>query len=315
MIYKQFFDKLVDDIRIRANLGSPEATGFYAIHCPVCLKSDKKTGGFKFEDDKIIYNCFRGSCDASTVYEMGKPISRKFRNLMETLGVQIPPELRLVKSSLQKAISQEDNRFKKIVYSQISLDFDYDPIDESSHPNAEMWLDYLAERRIHTDDVILITSGQYRGLMGIMMFFYDRLIGVQIVTLKGVYISHYGGNTNVIYIPERRLDKTVILVEGAMDAKCFPNTVAVLGAKITPEQAYNLAGRNVIMIPEKGTSNRFIDQFSQYGWSISFPDWGDCKDLNDAVVKYGVIVVAKLIKNGIITNKLKADAVYKLWNK
>jgi amidophosphoribosyltransferase len=28
-----------------------------------------------------------------------------------------------------------------------------------------------------------------------------------------------------------------------------------------------------------------------------------------------LLLLAKLIKNGIITNKLKADAVYKLWNK
>ena len=68
---------------------TPKTTGFYAIKCPMCRSKETKAG-FKFEPDKIIYNCFKGKCTASTEYVYGEHVSKNFKELMETIGVQIP---------------------------------------------------------------------------------------------------------------------------------------------------------------------------------------------------------------------------------
>jgi hypothetical protein len=306
------FEELKQDITIKANLGSRENTGFHAVYCPICNKTERKTGGFKFDDDKIVYHCFRGSCDASTVYEFGKPISKKFRALMESIGVTIPAQLLMVKSSFQKTLESLDERlYKKHYYKDVQKLESFTKHEQASKMNREYWESYFSKRCCDMNDVLLCDTGKYKGCSAIEMKFFDKTIGYQIITRHGDYIKQFDGNTNLLYIPNGTIQNTVILVEGTMDAKCFPNAIATLQSKISPEQAYMLKGKNVIMLPDMDGSNRFIEQFMDYGWSISIPDWG-VKDLNEAVIKYGVIVTAELIMEGICKNKTKAEMLYKM---
>ena len=308
MIQKSF-NKLVDDIKMYAHLGSVEGTGFHSLNCPICRKMDRKTGGFSFTSDSIIYNCFRGSCDSSTVYEMGKPIPRKFRALMEALHVTIPPELKLVKSTFQKQISQlDDELFKKHTYTDLEVVPKTKPMTED-HELAHKFLD----RAVPLDGILYFTGGEYKGCACIPFYYYDKLIGYQVLTKNGKYITITGGNSHLVAINGGALNENVIVCEGAMDAFCFPSTFGVLHSEISPQQAYLLRGKNVVMLPDK-KGNNFIDQFHQYKWGISFPDWGDdCKDLNDAVIKYGVMVVARMIKEATVYDKFKANVMYKAW--
>lgn len=315
------FDNLKQEIIYKANLGSQEATGFHAVHCPICKKTDRKTGGFKLEHDKIVYHCFRGSCDASTVLELAQPPSRKFRALMEAIDVEIPLELRMVKSSFQRQMETlNDDLFKKHYYKDVKKLPDFVSFDEGKQIYQDFWEDYFTTRATPFHDVLLCNEGVYKGCCALQMKYYDKTIGYQIITQRGDYIKQFDGNTNLVYIPESGylpsgLDDTVLVVEGSLDAKCFPSTIAVMQSKISPEQAYVLRGKkNVIMIPDMDNTNHFIDQFHRYeGWSISIPDWGsDCKDLNDAVIKYGVIVVAELIMEGRTYDKYKAEVLYRM---
>jgi hypothetical protein len=311
-ILTNHFEDLKQEIVIRANLGSKENTGFHAVYCPICNKTDRKTGGFKFESDKIVYHCFRGSCDASTVYEFGKPISKKFRSLMDSIGVTIPTQLLMVKSSFQKTLESLDERlYKKHYYRDVHKLELFIKSEHSKKVNREYWQYYFESRHCDMNGVLICDEGKYKGCCAIEMKFYDKTIGYQILTRRGDYIKQYDGNTNLLYIPDGNIRDTVILVEGTMDAKCFPNAIATLQSKISPEQAYHLRGKNVIMLPDMDGSNHFIEQFMDYGWKISIPDWG-VKDLNEAVIKYGVIVVAEMIMEGICTNKNKANALYKM---
>lgn len=312
----KLFEQLKQDIIVRANLGSTEATGFHAVHCPICNKTDRRTGGFKFEDDKIGYHCFRGSCDASTVYELGKPIPKKFKRLMESIGTTIPTELRMIKSSFHKALENlNEDLYKKHYYKDIEPLENFVTFDNGLDRYQDFWKSYYESRHVGYDDVLICNKGKYSGCSAIQMNFYDKTIGYQIVTPKGDYIKHYGGNTNLLYIPENKLSNTVLVVEGTLDAKCFPNTVATMQSKISPEQAYHLRGKNVIMIPDMDKNNQFINQFSQYGWKISLPDWNGLKDLNEAVSKYGTIVVAEMIMESLTTDKNKAMMLYKMRTK
>jgi hypothetical protein len=235
---------------------------------------------------------------------------------MESIGIDIPIELKMVKSSFQKQMeSLDDNLYKKHSYQDIQLDEHFDLLTETSHPNRFFYEEYFESRHTSYDDVIIFTTGQFRGLAAIPMMFYDKLIGVQVITLEGKYVKLFYDNTDVLYIPEGKIQDPVIAVEGALDAKCFPNTIATLGSHITSKQAYFLRGKHVIMVPDK-KGNKFIDQFYKYGWSISLPEWGnDCKDLNDAVCRYGVISVAEMIRESEVKDRLRGAIMYRDWTR
>lgn len=313
--YYKSFEKLKTDLISRAGLHTKEASGFYAVYCPVCGKENKKTGGFRIEDDSIIYNCFRGSCDGTVVYEAGTPISKKFRRLMDLYGVQIPADLRMIRSTFKRELENLDeslykkNQYKDCDEPEYMVEFEDAPSHFKNH-----WVKEFDKRKTPLDDTYIINKGRYKGCCAIEMKFYERTIAYQIHTLNGNYVMHSNGNSNPIYLPEHVVpDSPIILVEGTFDAKCFPNAVATMKKTITPEQAFHLRGKEVIMLPDK-TGNHFIDVFSDYGWSMALPDW-DVKDLNAAVCKYGILSAARMIRESIITDKLKAKTKYKIWSR
>lgn len=306
---KEFLD-LQDDIKLTMGLGRPEATGWYSCKCPVC-NNDRKTGGFMFEEDKIVFQCFRASCDSNTGLTEGEYVSKKFRNLMDTIGVQIPVQILTAKRKNKPLLEVEDERYKKHYYKQITPDFDYTPLHESSKGIAQVWIDYFDSRYVDSSSFLLISGGKYRNLVAIPMYFFDRLIGHTIVTQNGDYLKEYQGNTNILVLPECSIPDEPIIVEGLIDAYSIPDGVGLTGDHLSPEQAYFIRNKKGIMVPDK-TGNRFIDQFERYEMRLSLPNW-DVKDVNAAVTKYGVIETMNRIKNGCIDNRNEAMVKYKLW--
>jgi hypothetical protein len=312
------FYKLQQDISANAGLGRAEATGFYTLNCPVCKKMDRKTGGFKFENDKIVYNCFRGSCDASCVYELDNFVPKKFKNLMEIIGVKIPMLLRVKKHSASDIVKKQLDREKFEVneYKEMQHPEDWVLLADSDHPKAETWKEYLINRCCSLADIFFFNKGQYRGLIAIAIYHGEMFIGYQVITgnESGAKYILVTDNEGLIYCPEREIPKTAIIVEGALDANCFPNTVAVFKSKISPKQAYHLRHSQMIFLPDR-TGNNFIESFKFYEDSkFCVPDW-NYKDLNAAVCEIGVIEAATRIMKNIVDSPAHADVKLGLWKK
>ena len=307
------FQDLVSDIQMNAGLSSQEATGFYMIHCPVCKKNDRKTGGFKFEHDHIIYNCFRGKCDATCVMTEGEPVSRKFKTLMKTIGVDIPASLLVKKQSLADKIQSLDhdlyveNSYKPVVFSDGKL------VDAL----PSYWIKRLENRCVdlETTGIKYIKDDKFDGDIAFPFYVGNMCIGHQIYTRSGKYIKKFGGQEHPIYIPNKWLsDDIVLVVEGTFDAECFPNTCAVMGDHISPQQAYHLRGRNVVMLPDRTGGNKFHEQFYKYDWGLCVPPWKE-KDLNSAVMEYGHMAVAQMIVDHIYWKKVHGQTAYNMWRK
>ena len=311
------FDKLLTEVQSCGLDMHAEASGFHSVYCPICNKTEKRTGGFRFESDKIGYNCFRGSCDASCVYTFGEPMSRRFKRLMEAIGVKVPASLRMVKSSIQKAMEDVDNDlYVKNSYNKIDFpEGNMVTVTDDDSDLGAWWRRYLERRKIPMTGLRVCHSGQYRDCLMIPFWNDGKYVGCQFLTKAGVYLANYGGNEHLLYSPSGSFNmKTVILVEGAMDARCIPFGVATLGKKVTPEQAYHLIGKRVIMLPDI-YGNHYIDQFQDYEWEICVPPW-DVKDLNDAVKKYGLLVATRMVMDNLYkpSNPTKAIAAYKIWS-
>lgn len=306
------FEQLVDDVKSWAG-GDVNGSGFHAVNCPMCKNATQTTkkGGFKFEGDKIVYNCFRGSCTASTVYEMGEPVSRKFRDLMDRIGVKIPIQLK-TKRKRKVALFDDvlnSDLYEKNVYNDLGK-----PPKIFSTKIPDHWIDFLVNRSAFVDaDIRYVTDGDYEGCLAVMNYYYDRLIGWDYITPNGKYVAAAESSESSILIPQRSIPDKVLIVEGIMDSLCFPNTIAVKKSKIDKKQAYHLRRcSEVVVLPDRKGSH-LHESARKFGFHIAIPMWNE-KDLNEAVCKYGVLVTARKIYDNIYDpNSAKAKVLLKRW--
>jgi len=281
------------------------ATGFWTVKCPVCGDYQKR-GGFKFEKDKIIYNCFRGKCTARTAYTYGTVMTSKFKKILKAFDIDIPLEYLTQKSKIQEALQPE--LYEKHFYKDISLNSDFIKLDIFRH---KIFVDYLHQRGIHDTDYYIGSSGQWTNKLIVPFRLYDSLIGWQGIDIRrGIYLKS-SGNTDLLYFSTNTIPKEPLIVEGVFDAKSIPDGVATLQSTISKKQAYLLRNSSPILIPDRKDSN-YLHAAKLYGWRMSIPDWKE-KDANAAIQKYGRLVVAKMIHDGICHNYNEAEVKYKMW--
>lgn len=100
----------------------------------------------------------------------------------------------------------------------------------------------------------------------------------------------------------------VIVCEGPFDAMSIDG-VAVLGNGVNETQAEIIERltRDIIVVPDFDSSGAaLVDAALEYGWQVSFPVWAEtCKDINEAVRKYGKLFVLKSILDGRENNQLR----------
>ena len=110
--------------------------------------------------------------------------------------------------------------------------------------------------------------------------------------------------------------KFVIVTEGPFDAITISG-VSILGSEINDTQRELIDGlnRQVIVVPDRDApGEKLINQAKEFGWSVSFPDWGDnVNDVADAVAKYGRLFVIQSILKTTESNKLKIDLKRKMY--
>jgi DNA primase len=104
--------------------------------------------------------------------------------------------------------------------------------------------------------------------------------------------------------------KFVIVVEGPFDAMAVDG-VSIQGSEISDTQAelIDRLQREVIVVPDTDSAGRkLVDRAIELGWTVSYPVWQEtCKDLNEAVVKYGKLFVLKSILTARETSRLKIE--------
>lgn len=303
------FDQLASDISLTVG-GHSTGSHFMPVNCPFCKNKHQtqKKGGFKVEGDMIIYNCFIGSCDATTVYQKGEPVPKKFRALMDEFGVKIPLELITRRKTVKNFVEELDDRFEKNVYKTLTF-----PKECSNQGITDYWADYLADRLCiyHDLDYRYVTDGQFKGSLAIPHYYFDKLIGWVYITKGGKYITETKSSESMLFIPNRIPPRRPIIVEGHLDALCFPNTVATIGPKVTKKQAYHLRNSNPIVLPDRRGS-KLYESAKEYGWDVCIPMWKE-KDLNEAVINKGILVAAHMIHNGVMRVSGKSEILYKRW--
>jgi hypothetical protein len=299
------FEDLKQNILNHAPIQHVSATGFHTLKCPVCGDHTERAG-FRFEDNQIGYNCFRGVCDANVLYIEGEPISKKFRHLMDVIGVEIPPGLRL-NSKKQKAVEVlNEDLYKEIHYTDLEISDKFEAYDPREYPEIKA---YLRHRGVPNFVDFFVRD---KKTMVIPFFYYGKLIGWQKHKIWTQYYEKSSGNSSMIYLPTGKIPQNPIIVEGVFDALSLPNAIAIMGNRVTKEHAFVLRNFKPILLPDKKDS-RFLEAVKKYKWRLCLPNWGKYKDANEVLEQHGKYVLAYLIGKGIIEESKYVEQQFKLW--
>lgn len=288
----------------------------------------RQRGGMIRNGDGCSYHCF--NCGFKSSYQAGRHLTRKMRQLLAWMGA---PDDVITKLSLEALKIEEDSR----VLEAVTLPtFEDRSLPEGAVP-IEEWINHLDQfdpgLRASFDTVVDYIVA--RGFNPLDDFYWTPLAGLaDRVIIPFRYQGRIVGNTarkvgegkpkyisdqtpGYVFNLDRQDDhrKFVIVVEGPMDALSIDG-VAVLGADIMDKQALliNRLGREVIVLPDRDPDgSRTVDRAIELGWSVSLPEFGDCKDANDAVRKYGRIWTLQQIINSKETSELKIKLLGKRW--
>jgi len=302
------------------NLGKKTPKGFYPLKCPVC--NDRKIrAGFKFEGNGFGYNCFRGKCQHKFRWN-GGPASEKMERLFNSAGIPQDSWQHLV--DLFPSSTQKEFELPKVVIKKLPpinlpsgsmLLKDCDPTDIRTKWAVEALLDkgvspldysyYLIHcipRRGELDFRNRIIIPVY--YKGELIFYQGRWYNPKVKTTVK-YLNASGVDREQLFFNMDELDKEtetpLIVVEGIFDAMLLGG-ISCLSNKLTDEQVVLLqrSSRKKIIVPDYDEAGKgLVNQALANEWNVSFPDWGSCGDLGEAVQKYGKYKVAGMIHEGI----------------
>lgn len=321
-------------------------SGWISFNAPCCHHNGenpdtRSRGGVTANSDgSVSYHCF--NCGYKASYQPGRHLTFKFRKLLNWLGADDADVKRLVIEAIRvrelispEEIKQEDA--EPIVFTPrplpegtvsfeeiktfLSLTDDSYNLTENL-PGIGHKIEYVHERFVNLEKYkFYVTDSTEHSLhqrVIIPFTWQGKIIGWTARTVVDGIKPKYYTDCDAGYVfnvdKQQKDWKFVIVCEGPFDAMSIDG-VAVLGSECSEQQAEIIEGlgREVIVVPDKDKAgNKLISDAIEYGWSVSFPLWYEtCKDINEAVIRYGKLFVLKSILEAKETSRLKIELLRK----
>lgn len=319
----------------------PTSRGWHTMKCQLC-HDYKKRAGFKFEGEAVSYNCFNCAKTAGFDPIKHRSIPSKMRDVLEAYGVPLSEFNEVLfeawKNGSPAGSSSEDDSKLHIRFNELLLPDYFVKLDPNS---KDIWhqvaCGYLEiERGIDPEsypflildreaELTRIEKAKWKGYLVIPYYRNNKVIFYQARNLaedgRVKYQSPSEGKETAIFGYDeiyKYTDEPLYVHEGFFDAHIFGNSVAVFGNKMTDEQIeiLNRCNRQKIVIPDRrGNGDVLAKQGLENDWAVSIPDIGGCKDVNDAVKKYGKMYVVKTVMDNVRTGFAAEVAVSTLCEK
>lgn len=307
-------------IRQYVQLDPPNQNGWCSVRCHVCNDHTRKgnRGAFLFDHDKIVYKCW--NCFHVSTYDPNEHeyIPKSMITTLDAFGV---PDKEWKQVILDSPAYRNGGITKKVEKSKlgnidpkiIELPSFFFPLKGATCDLSKKARQYLIEARgVDPDSYPFMLAKKpdnprlFKWLGRVIMPVYKNnnlvyYIGRALFNAEKKYETPATPKERVLYGFDRLFEHTdtpLLINEGWFDAHVVDG-VATLGNVITPYQIewLNRSRREKVYIPDKfGDGLRAAEQAVELGWSIATPDIGSsCKDMNDAVKKYGKMYVMKEI--------------------
>jgi len=302
------------------------SSGWVSFNAPCCVhtgeSADRRSrGGVKQQEDDWSYHCF--NCGFTASFVPGRPVSFKARKLLGWLGVDSTDIERLNLESLKRK-SLLDLTAERNTIKQTQIDFDEKEVPdgvERIDPNNKLhfhYVDYLKQRGIVFGYPFLVDKKRGpRDRIVIPYTYKNRIVG---------HTSRYLDNRTPKFINSQQpgymfgydLQKSdwtsAIVVEGIFDALSISG-LACMHETISKDQAQLLKQlkRRIIVVPDQDRAGlSIIDAAVEHKFEVSIPEWPkDVKDVNDAVVRFGVAHTLQQIHQHAERSKIKIEMAKK----
>jgi hypothetical protein len=311
--------------------------GWISFNAPCCIHNRETAdtrgrGGIKTNNGQISYHCF--NCGYTTSFIPGRHLTFKFRKLLAWLGADDLTVRRLVIDAVrlkdlvapeqlaqepEQAITYEARQLPEQAKNVVELANFYSIGDYNNVP-AELLasIEYVHRRSINLNRYEFYWTPEeaynlHRRIV-IPFRYQGEIVGYTsraiVDGIKPKYWSSHPADF-VFNLDTQQPDwKFVIVCEGPFDAMSVDG-VAVSGSEISDIQVDQIdrLQREVIVVPDTDRAGRkLIDRAIEAGWTVSFPVWQEtCKDINEAVVRYGKLFVIKSILAARETSRLKIE--------
>ena len=314
-------------------------SGWISGNAPCCVHNGEKSdtrgrgGMMTTEDGGITYHCF--NCHYKTGWRPGRGLGLKLRKLLKWMNVS-DSEINLLRFETLKHIHQGQHRQPE---AQITFEPRNLPAEARLGNELAAWYRLATSEDKQTitapedfEEVVMYALNREINLKKyniawtpetdlklnrriIIPFYYkSELMGYTAraidQNIRPKYLSNHPPHF-VFNLDQQTSDKKfVIVTEGPFDAMSIDG-VALNGSEINETQAtlINQLNRRVIVVPDADAAGRkMIKRCIELGWEVSFPVWQEtCKDVNEAVLKYGKLFTLKCILEGSIRSKLKIE--------
>jgi len=296
-------------------------SGWISFNAPCCQhrgeSADTRSRGgiITAPDGSVTYHCF--NCQYKTGYRPGNYLGYRFIRLLTWLGADENLIRRLTIESVRVrdlvGAAAPEPEVVEVEFQSRALPPDIDLVQTDATALA-----YCQDRAIDLDRYPLLVSARTEHNLNrrvIIPFTWNNdVIGYTArtwePTIKPKYYSQYSANY-VYNLDQQAADSQfVIVTEGPFDAMSIDG-VAVLSNDCSSIQAdlIESLNREIILVPDRDRAGaQLITRAQEYAWTVSFPVWHEtCKDINEAVVRYGKLFVLKAVLEGRETSRLKIE--------
>jgi hypothetical protein len=296
-------------------------SGWYSFNAACCAHNGqtadrRQRGGLKVTDDSWSYHCF--NCNYTASFVMGRAVSFRARRLLSWMGVPENEIEHLILESLRhRSIHGLINDRQQVLNTLQGIEFEERELPAFSELltaelDAERW-QYVRDRGVPEHfPIMTITNENVRPNVIVPFTYNNRIVGHTSRYLdnrKPKYLSDV--QPGYVFGIDQQQDnwQRVIVTEGIFDALSIDG-VAVMHSEISDAQARLIRslGRQVIVVPDQDQSGvSLIDRAVELGWSVSIPEWPDCKDANDAVQRYGKLATILSILENAESSRIKIE--------
>jgi len=293
--------------------------GWISFNAPCCVHNGesqdrRQRGGLMLNDQGWSYHCF--NCGFKTSFVLGRHLSFKARSLLRWLNVPQEEIERVNLESLKhkSIIGILDDR-QRVANELQSIHFDNREIVNADliGPGDEHYWEYLSRRRVPMDYPFMRSLDNLGRDRIIIPFTYDnRIVGTAVRFLDN-HTPKYINDIQHGYVfgtdLQRESWQYALVMEGVFDALSIGG-LAVLHADVNDAQVKLIRslGKEVIVVPDQDEAGmKLVDRAVELNWAVSMPEWPGCKDVNDAVIKYGRMATLISILAAKETSKIKIE--------
>jgi hypothetical protein len=290
------------------------SSGWTSFNAPCCQHNGenqdrRQRGGLKTAEQGWSYHCF--NCGYTASFILGRNLSYKARKLLTWLNVPQEEIERINLESLKHKSINGILESRQAVEKIADIQFEERDLPADTQELTEQAVQYLNSRCIGSDYPFLFKALPRPGI--VIPFTHNNQVVGNCVRFLDDRTPKYLNDIQPGYVFGTDLQRDswnyVLVMEGVFDALSVSG-LAVLHAEINDAQVRLIRslGREVVVVPDQDAPGmKLVDRAVELGWSVSMPEWPDCKDVNDAVIKYGRLATLITILQAKESSKIKIE--------